>query len=173
MDFKLDKGNGYMYCYSPDHYCANGSGKVYEHVYVISELIGRKLNVGECVHHIDRVKTNNHQSNLRLMSLVEHTKLHQMEDKGVVWLEIKCPVCSSLFMTTDSLRKYCSHTCSRKAKEKFSITKEDLEFLVWSQPTTHIAMTLGVSDTAVAKRCAKLGVSKPPRGYWAKPKIYL
>lgn len=31
MDFKLDKGVGYMYCYNPSHPLANKAGKVYEH----------------------------------------------------------------------------------------------------------------------------------------------
>ena len=35
-------------------------------------------------------------------------------------------------------------------------------------PTTKVAEILGVSDSAIAKRCKLLGVEKPPRGYWAK-----
>ena len=30
----------------------------------------------------------------------------------------------------------------------------------------NVAKFYGVSDVAVAKRCKKLGVEKPPRGYW-------
>jgi len=44
MKFKIDKVSGYLYCYNPSHYAANRSGKVLEHVYVMSESIGRKLN---------------------------------------------------------------------------------------------------------------------------------
>lgn len=40
--------------------------------------------------------------------------------------------------------------------------------MVWSYPTTHVAKILGVSDVAVGKRCKALGVTKPPRGFWAK-----
>ena len=36
--------------------------------------------------------------------------------------------------------------------------------------TVQVAKLLGVSDVAVAKRCKRLGVEKPPRGYWAKVK---
>lgn len=45
---------------------------------------------------------------------------------------------------------------------------EELKKLVWEHPTTKVAEMLGVSDVAVAKRCKKFGIDKPPRGYWAK-----
>lgn len=47
-------------------------------------------------------------------------------------------------------------------------TAEELAVMVWQESTSAIAAKLGVSDNAVAKQCKKLGVSKPPRGYWAK-----
>jgi hypothetical protein len=54
------------------------------------------------------------------------------------------------------------------AEQKFVIDPEELRQLVWEIPTTHIASLYGVSDKAVEKRCRALGISKPPRGYWAK-----
>ena len=45
---------------------------------------------------------------------------------------------------------------------------EELERLVWEIPRSKLAHTLGVSDKAIAKRCTKLGIEQPPRGYWAK-----
>lgn len=57
------------------------------------------------------------------------------------------------------------------AKEKPStITADTLEIMVWSQPMTTVASQLGISDVAVRKRCLKLGVPTPPRGYWTKLK---
>lgn len=47
-------------------------------------------------------------------------------------------------------------------------SKEELEKLLWEKSTVKIAEELGVSDNAVAKYCKKLGLTKPPRGYWAK-----
>jgi len=29
-----------------------------------------------------------------------------------------------------------------------------------------LAKKFGVSDAAIAKQCKKLGIKKPPRGYW-------
>ena len=48
--------------------------------------------------------------------------------------------------------------------------KEELERLLWEKPTIYIAKDLGVSDKAVEKHVKKLGLTKPPRGYWVKQK---
>jgi 5-methylcytosine-specific restriction endonuclease McrA len=47
-------------------------------------------------------------------------------------------------------------------------TKEELEILVHTHPTSTIAKQLGVSDVAISKRCKKFGIEKPGRGYWTK-----
>ena len=47
-----------------------------------------------------------------------------------------------------------------------SFTREALYVLVWSEPVSKIAPTLGVSDVAVAKACKKVHIPIPPRGYW-------
>lgn len=48
------------------------------------------------------------------------------------------------------------------------ISREDIYEKVWSTPGTKLSEELGVSDVAIAKRCRKLNVPRPPRGYWAK-----
>lgn len=169
MEFKLDKKLGYRYAYSPNHYLANGSGKVYEHIFVMVNSIKRPLADNECVHHKDRNRANNDLSNLQLMTIIDHARLHQMEDNGVVYIQNICKTCKSEFETTQSnKRDFCSAKCSSEKNIKFHISKEELELLVWSKPTTQIALMFNVSDVAVAKRCKKLGVNKPPRGYWSK-----
>lgn len=76
-------------------------------------------------------------------------------------------------------KKFCSkeeriekirNKCSRiDLKGKLSnVSKEELENLVWTIPTVEIAKLYAVSDTAIAKRCKKFGILKPPRGYWSK-----
>lgn len=52
--------------------------------------------------------------------------------------------------------------------KKFNVEKEELHKLVWSMSTTKVAELFNVSGKAIEKRCKLLGVSKPPRGYWAK-----
>lgn len=169
MKFRPDKTSGYMYCYNPDHCIANAAGKVLEHVYVMYKAIGRQLNPGECVHHIDRDRANNNLSNLRLMSIAEHALLHAIEDRGFKLENRTCPFCSRNFeCSVNSRQVYCQASCASANREKFSVSREDLYILVWRMPTTQVAKLLGVSDVAVAKRCKKLNVPKPTRGYWAK-----
>lgn len=62
------------------HYC----GSVREHILVMSEHLGRPLEEGEVVHHIDGDKTNNDLQNLQLMSVDEHNALHASNDALVL-----------------------------------------------------------------------------------------
>ena len=172
MFFRLDKGTGYMYSYNPNHPCANKAGKVLEHVFRVWEVFGRLPSKDECVHHVDRNRTNNHISNLRLMTKSDHMKLHWLEDHGVdnCFKDVVCNFCEVSFTTHEKSVKFCSTSCASKSSRKFDISAEELRDLVWSIPTVKVGKMLGVSDVAISKRCKKLGVDKPPRGYWAKVK---
>jgi len=46
------------------------------HDVLIEKALGIKLCKGECVHHIDEIRSNNELSNLLLMSRAEHSRLH-------------------------------------------------------------------------------------------------
>lgn len=48
--------------------------------------------------------------------------------------------------------------------------KRRLELWVQRTPLTGIALKLGVSDSAVKKRCKKLGIQTTPRGGWSSRK---
>lgn len=51
-----------------------------EHVYVVSQFIGRELNPGETIHHLDHVRTNNVLSNLFLFkNQADHKKFENDE----------------------------------------------------------------------------------------------
>ena len=52
--------------------------------------------------------------------------------------------------------------------ESRQLTRDELYELVWSKPTTRVAMELGISDVMVGKLCRKLGVPKPKPGHWRK-----
>jgi hypothetical protein len=52
--------------------------------------------------------------------------------------------------------------------DPLTITRDELYELVWSKPMMELAKDFGLSDVAVAKRCRKLGVPVPGRGYWAR-----
>jgi hypothetical protein len=47
-------------------------------------------------------------------------------------------------------------------------SKEELQKLLWEKPTLQLAKQFGVSDKAVEKWSKLYGLTKPPRGYWAK-----
>jgi hypothetical protein len=50
----------------------------------------------------------------------------------------------------------------------FTLTREQLYELVWSEPMQKIAAQVGISDVAIAKNCRKTGIPVPERGYWNK-----
>lgn len=53
-------------------------------------------------------------------------------------------------------------------KELANLTREQLYEKVWTTPGSKLAAEFGLSDVAIAKRCKKLEVPRPSRGYWAK-----
>ena len=52
----------------------------FQHVVIMEEFIGRRLNSDECVHHINQNKKDNRIENLVLMSRSNHVRLHAMEN---------------------------------------------------------------------------------------------
>lgn len=62
---------------------AQKDGYVLEHRLIMSEFLGRPLRADEHIHHIDGDKLNNDISNLMILSLSEHTRLHNKERKIV------------------------------------------------------------------------------------------
>ncbi len=103
------------------------------------------------------------------MTLKEHARLHCIEDLNTSYIVNTCKNCLTSFESTlAAKRDCCSHKCATQQRQKFEISKPDLLALVWAMPTTEVAKILGVSDVAVAKRCKRFSITKPPRGYWAK-----
>jgi hypothetical protein len=50
----------------------------------------------------------------------------------------------------------------------FTVTREQLYELVWSEPMQKLAKQIGISDVAIAKHCRKSEIPVPERGYWNK-----
>ena len=50
----------------------------------------------------------------------------------------------------------------------FAVSRQDLYELVWSKPMRELAKDFGISDVALAKRCRRLAIPVPGRGYWAR-----
>lgn len=79
-----------------------------------------------------------------------------------------CLYCGKLLTNPDQ-DTYCSQQCSKLAcRRTVRPSKEELETMIWTKPTSQIAKDFGVSDKAVEKWCKAYGIEKPPRGYWTK-----
>lgn len=162
----IEKGSGQLCFFDPEHPLARQNGMVALGRHVLSVKLGRWLEAGEMVHFEDGNPTNASPENLTLTTrskLASQIHNHQVE--------MICPQCGTAFRTSPShedRRRCCSDACHQLYFRRFEVTREELEKLVWEMPTTQVAELFGVSDKAVAKRCKRLGVSKPPRGYWAK-----
>jgi len=74
--------NGYVYIKDYSHPNRNSHNLVPEHVLVMTQHLGRPLENGEVIHHIDGDKTNNDISNLYLCKdKSEHRKIHASFDE--------------------------------------------------------------------------------------------
>lgn len=68
--------NGYVRIFLPDHPRAQ-SGYVYEHRHVAEQKLGRLLERGEVVHHINGVTSDNRSENLEVFAnQAEHRRHH-------------------------------------------------------------------------------------------------
>lgn len=69
---------GYRRLFIPGHRNADKSGYVAEHIFVMSQMLGRSLRKTEIVHHIDEDKLNNQPDNLRLFSSIRDHRRHHL-----------------------------------------------------------------------------------------------
>ena len=144
--------------YDKDHPLARQNGMVALHRHIMSVHLGHWLKRYEMVYFRDGDKSNISLDNLTMAT-------------GRSDVEKQCPRCGKAFHIKQSdakERNYCSPACWSKASRKFDPTPEELSKLVWEMSTVRIAKEFGVSDKALAKRCRKYGIPKPPPGYWAR-----
>lgn len=168
LSLKKRKSDGYIYFYMPQHPLAAQNGSVSIQRHIMSAHLRRWLKPDEAVKFI-----NNDRSDYRLenLKLVPYDEIFKEVTKPGRQVKLTCEICGTPFSVSlyqSKRRKHCSLKCGAKAQRRFDITPEELADLVWEMPTTHIAEMYGVSDKAIAKRCKKHNIQKPPRGYWAK-----
>lgn len=107
------------------------------------EWNGQKLTLQ--VDHVDGDKCNNSPENLRFL----------------------CPNCHTQTINYGS--KKLKNKKERIIQYKIDWpNKEELEKLIWQTPIRDLALSLKVSDKAIANRCDKLGITRPSKGYWLK-----
>lgn len=75
---KFISSYGYVLIYAPEH-SRRSDNYALEHRVIIEKEIGRPIKRDEVVHHINHDKTDNRRENLQLMTLSEHTKIHNVE----------------------------------------------------------------------------------------------
>lgn len=80
------------------------------HRYVMEQHLGRKLLESEHVHHIDGDKSNNDISNLQVMDIKEHSKLHFPR---ITWFDYVCSNCGKSFQGYSCKVNPNSPACSR------------------------------------------------------------
>lgn len=171
---KVDK-NGYLRNSEDPTRCA------WDHIRVAEQKLGRSLGKSEQVHHINGDKTDNRPDNIMVMRTnADHRCLHsnflyelfKTEDGSYVAVkrQIECKHCGRLFVPNDYRNSFCSVACYKEDKTSAIPDKLELERLVWEMPSTKVAKIYNVSDRTIGKWCVKLGIEKPPRGYWTKEK---
>lgn len=163
----LSRNNGYLCFYDRHHPLASPStGRVFVHRYLIAKQNGKRLQEGQIVYFQD-----GDPENLALDNLAVATRKDLIRQRPRRLVVKVCKRCRKRFVIPaahQDRRCHCSVTCSALDRRLFEVTADQLRQMIWSQPTTEVARLFGVSDKAIEKRCKKLGLSKPPRGYWSK-----
>lgn len=68
--------NGYVWEFLPGHHLQNLWGWVPQHRLVAEDIVGRRIQKGEHVHHKDECRTNNDPANLEVMRGIDHLRHH-------------------------------------------------------------------------------------------------
>lgn len=158
-----DKTLKYFYFMDKEHPLADKKGRVWYHRHVASCVLGRWLTKKEEVHHDDENRSNNSVKNLVVTKdHAEHGRHHRKRKL------CNCDQCGLEFYPSSAISKFCSKACASEARGCIKLSGKELSDLVWNMPLTDVARFLGISDRAVSKKCRKLGVETPSRGYWLR-----
>ena len=127
---------GYVMEYHPDHPRADKNGYVFAHIAAYESYTGILVPKGYSVHHINGKKTDNDPKNLVMLSVGEHSALH------------------------NKMRKYSDETkkkISDKAKERLSDPTKHPLYLHLDIEAIKKDRAAGLS---VSQICQKYGISK-------------
>lgn len=122
--------------------------------------------------HINGDHRDHRLSNLRLLCPNCHSQTDTYAGRSKKFRRRFCLDCGRPVKTTKAIR--CSSCNVRLISSPVRIpkidwpSKETLSALVWARPLTALSKDLGVSDSAIRKRCRKLDISLPRQGYWQR-----
>lgn len=151
----------YLAVHRPYHPKARADGYVYIHQLQAEKKLGRSLNDGECVHHVNGNKYDNDINNLIVFkSVSDHTAFHSGCDiylDGDVWVAKVhknriCPICKT---NIKDIHANMCIDCYLEKKSSNIPSKEILMDLILKYPMIQIGKMYGVSDNAVRKWCKK------------------
>jgi len=116
---KTVKKGDYLYGVCREHPNATKHGYVLLHRLIAENKIGRLLENEEIVHHKNEDKKNNDPSNLEVMGLRDHCRLHASTGRTV--LQLVCPNCNKQFSREKRQLKHgTTPKCSRKCNGEYS-----------------------------------------------------
>lgn len=155
--------NGYVVIYLPSHHKAmqndNWKGWVYEHIVIAEETLGRDIKEGEEVHHLDFNTKNNKPSNLIVLEIKQHVKLHKWmqrgfpidrEGKGIV---LRCSICGKPLK--EKLKYFCSEDCKTISRNKnckmCNVTKQEILEKLETRSMVSVAKDYNISDNGLKK----------------------
>lgn len=115
----ITMNNGYVAVLSYHHPFKDRRGRVFQHRLVMEKKLGRYLNPGEIVHHINGTKTDNRPENLVVTTRRTHGLLHRK-----YW---KCSVCGKPHKSNDKLKKgMCTKHYEQSRRRKNGIPERRL-----------------------------------------------
>lgn len=123
-----DNTFGYVFVLKPGHPNADMRGYVREHVYVMSNHLGRPIAKNEVVHHINGIRDDNRLENLQVMLRGVHNTHHHkgvMKPNSLANLTLRpekkkfktCDYCGALFNRKGNPRgdhTFCSLICANR-----------------------------------------------------------
>lgn len=153
--------NGYEMVYIPGHHRADSTGCVYKHIVVAEKKLGRLLNDGECVHHLNEIRNDNREDNLIVFKTIsDHTAFHhgceiELENDVYIAKINKNNICSNCGIFKDRKAKLCI-TCSYINRRKVERPSKEVLFeLIKTMKFTEIGKMYNVSDNTIRKWCKK------------------